>query len=129
VHGRLLLAPALVVVLGLLLAGVALSKEVHVTTCGADRCRTVTNGITGIGTQPGSVSTPRTGRFYTIEIEGPYGWKVVYEAGRRVVRAADLRARLFMGLRWARLTQDVRPHYARAVRGLAPLRSAPPYRP
>jgi len=55
----------------------------------------------------------------------PAGWKVVYEAKRQIVRALDGRARSFMGARWARLTPDVRPHYAEAVRGLAPMRSAP----
>jgi hypothetical protein len=119
------------VIAGLTSASVALSKEgVTTTTCGRDRCRTVTNGISGIATLPGRVPAPRFGRFYTIslrtEINGrPAGWKIVYEAKRQIVRAVDARARSFMGTRWARLTRDVRPHYAKAVRGLAPMRSAP----
>jgi hypothetical protein len=119
------------VVAALASAGVALSKGgVTTTTCGRDRCRTATNVIAGIATLPGRVSAPRSGRFYTIslrtELNGrPYGWKVVYEAKRQIVRAVDARARAFMGTRWARLTRDVQPHYSKAVRGLAPMRSAP----
>lgn len=112
----------------LALTGVAASKEIATTTCGKERCRTVLNGVTGVGVRPGRVAPPGTGRFYTIEMEGGYGWKVVYEARRGLVRAADFRARSFMGIRWARLTPDLRPQYAHAVRGLAPMRSAPPYR-
>jgi hypothetical protein len=120
-----------VVIAALTSAGVAVSKGgFTTTTCGRDRCRTVTNGISGIGTLPGRVSAPRSGRFFTISLRmetngRPAGWKVVYEAKRQIVRALDWRARSFMGTRWARLTRDVRPHYAKAVRGLAPLRSAP----
>jgi len=112
-------------------AGVALSKEgVTTTTCGRDRCRTVTNGISGIATLGGRVPAPRRGSFYTIslrtEINGrPDGWTVVYEAKRQIVRALDAGARSFMGTRWARLARDVRPHYSKAIRGLAPMRSAP----
>jgi hypothetical protein len=75
-----------VVVAALTYAGVALSKEgVTTTTCGRDRCRTVTNGISGIAALPGRVSAPRNGRFYTVslrtEINGrPEGWKIDYEA-------------------------------------------------
>jgi hypothetical protein len=120
-----------VVMAALTLVGVAASKGgITTTTCGRDRCRTVTNAISGIGTLPGRVSAPRSGRFFTISLRmetngRPAGWKVVYEAKRQIVRALDGRARSFMGTRWARLTRDVRPHYAEAVRGLAPLRSAP----
>lgn len=120
-----------VVVAALTSVAVALSKGgVTTPTCGRDRCRTVTNGIAGIATLPGRVPVPRSGRFYTIslrtEINGrPTGWKIVYEARRQIVRAVDGRARSFMGTRWARLTRDVRPHYSKAIRGLAPMRSAP----
>jgi hypothetical protein len=111
-------------------AGVAVSKGVTTTTCGRDRCRTVTDGISGIAILTGRVSAPRLGRFYTVslrtELNGrPAGWKIVYEARRQIVRAVDARARSFMGTRWARLTRDVRPHYSKAIRGLAPMRSAP----
>ena len=103
---------------------------VTTTTCGRDRCRTVTNGIVGIATLPGRVAAPGSGRFFTVslrtKINGrPTGWKIVYEAKRQIVRAVDARARSFMGSRWVRLTRDVRPHYAKAVHGLAPMRSAP----
>jgi hypothetical protein len=119
--------------LGVCLAALALSctalaKEIEATTCGKDRCRTATNGISGIGTLPGAVPAPRSGRFYTIELQGPYGWKIVYEARRGLVRAADFRARVTMGRRWARLEPELRPAYARAVRGLTPLLTAPAYR-
>ena len=119
-----------VVVAALTSAGVALSKGVTSTTCGRDRCRTVTDGISGIATLAGRVAAPRSGRFYTVslreELNGRHiGWKVVYEARRQIVRAVDARARSFLGTRWARLTRDVRPHYSKAVRGLAPMRSAP----
>lgn len=120
-----------VVVAALASVGVALSKGgVTTTTCGRDRCRTVTNGISGIAVLPGRVSAPRSGCFYTVslrtEINGrPAGWKIVYEADRQIVRAVDRRARSFMGTSWARLTRDVRPHYSKAIRGLAPMRSAP----
>jgi hypothetical protein len=120
-----------VVVAALTSAGVALPKGgVTTTTCGRDRCRTVTNVISGIAVLPGRVPAPRSGRFYTVslrtEINGrPAGWKIVYEAKRQIVRAVDARARSFMGTRWGRLTRDVRPHYAEAIRGLAPMRSAP----
>jgi hypothetical protein len=121
------------VVAALASVGVALSKGgVTTTTCGRDRCRTVTNGISGIAVLSGRVPAPRSGRFYTVslrtEINGrPAGWKIVYEANRQIVRAVDRRARSFMGTRWARLTRDVRPHCSEAVRGLAPMRSAPPH--
>jgi len=121
----------IVVIAALMSVGVALSKGgITTTTCGRDRCRTVTNGISGIGTLPGRVSIPRSGRFFTISLRietngRPAGWKVVYEAKRQLVRALDGRARSFLGTRWARLTPDVRPHYAKAVRGLAPMRAAP----
>jgi hypothetical protein len=120
-----------VVIAALTYVCVAASKGgITTTTCGRDRCRTVTNGISGIGTLPGRVSAPRSGRFFTISLRmetngRPDGWKVVYEARRQIVRALDGRARSFMGTRWARLTRDVRPHYTKAVRGLAPMRSAP----
>ena len=107
------------------LASGALAKEIESTTCGKARCRAVTNGVVGIATVPGPVAPPRDGLFYTVELHGPHGWKVVYEARRGIVRAADLRSRSFLGRRWARLTHDVTPHFAQAVRGLAPMRSAP----
>jgi hypothetical protein len=112
-------------------AGVALSKGgVTTTTCGRDRCRTVTNGVSGIAVLRGRVPAPRSGRFYTLSLRTningrPDGWKIVYEARRQIVRAMDARARSFMGRRWARLTRDVRPYYSKAVRGLVPMRSAP----
>jgi hypothetical protein len=127
-HSLRALLASFVLVAGLALAGVALAKEIDVTTCGKNRCRTVTNAIVGIATVPGAVRVPRDGRFYTIELKGPYGWKIAYEAHRGLVRAADLRARLTMGLRWSRLTPDTRRMYARTVRGLAPMRAPPPYR-
>jgi hypothetical protein len=92
-----------VVIAALASAGVAASKGgITTTTCGRDRCRTVTNGISGIGTLPGRVSAPRSGRFFTISLRmetsgRPAGWKVVYEAKRQIVRALDGRARSFMG--------------------------------
>ena len=124
----------LIVVAAFTYASVALSKgEVTTTTCGRDRCRTATNVIAGVATLPGRVSAPLSGRFYTVslrtEINGrPDGWKIVYEAKRQIVRALDVRARSFMGTRWARLTRHMRPHYSKAIRGLAPMRSAPPIR-
>jgi hypothetical protein len=119
---------ALALGLALALASGAEAKEIDSTTCGATRCRTATNLIVGIGSLPGKVAAPRSGRFYTIDIVGPYGWKVVYEARRRLVRAADFRARSFMGRGWSRLARELRPQYAAAVKGLAPMRAAPPYR-
>ena len=107
------------------LAGGASAKEVVSTTCGESRCRTVTNGVSGIATLSGAVAPPREGRYYTVRLHGRHGWKVVYEDRRGVVRAADLRSRSFLGRRWSRLADEVRPHFARAVRGLAPMRSAP----
>jgi hypothetical protein len=91
----------LVVVAALTSAGVALSKGVTTTTCGRDRCRTVTDGISGIATLSGRVAAPRSGRFYTVslrtELNGrPVGWKIVFEAKRQIVRAVDARA-LFPG--------------------------------
>ncbi|HUH22412.1 MAG TPA: hypothetical protein VLZ09_11110, partial [Gaiellaceae bacterium] len=82
-----------VVMAALTLVGVAASKGgITTTTCGRDRCRTVTNAISGIGTLPGRVSAPRSGRFFTISLRmetngRPAGWKVVYEA-----KAPDPRA-------------------------------------
>ena len=107
------------------LAGGASAKEVVSTACGESRCRTVTNGVSGIATLPGAVASPRDGRFYTVKVHGHHGWKVAYEDRRGLVRAADLRSCSFLGRRWSRLTGDVRPHFASAVRGLAPMRSAP----
>ena len=121
----------LVVVAAFTYASVALSKEgITTTTCGRDRCRTVTNGISGIAILAGGVSAPRHGRFYTVSLRAkingrPDGWTIVYEARRQIVRALDAGARSFMGTRWARLARDVRPHYSKAIRGLAPMRSAP----
>jgi hypothetical protein len=115
----------LVLIALLAFAGHASAKGVSTTTCGESRCRTTTDGIVGIAVLPGSVATPRVGRFYTVELRGPHGWKVVYEARRGVVRAADVRSRSFLGRRWARLMRDVRPHFADAVRGLAPMTTPP----
>jgi hypothetical protein len=100
-------------------ASVALSKEGVTTTCGRDRCRTVTNGFSGIAILPGRVSAPRCGRFYTVslqtEVNGrPDGWTIVYEAKRQIVRALDAGARSFMGTRWARLARDCCPESRRA---------------
>jgi len=112
-------------------ADVALAKGgVTTTTCGKDRCRTVTNGIAGIAVLAGRVSAPRSGSFYTIslreELNGrPVGWTILYEAKRQIVRGVDARAISFLGTGWAKLTRDVRPHYASAIRGLAPLASEP----
>lgn len=121
------LTVCLIAVFALGFASVAASKEVRTTTCGKNHCRTVTNGISGIATLPGRIPAPRTGDFYTVELRGSYGWKVVYEARRQIVQAADLRGSSFLGPHWARLTSDVRPHFAKAVRGLEPMRSAPPH--
>jgi hypothetical protein len=55
------------------------------------------------------------------------GWKIVYEAQRQIVRALDSRARSFLGRGWARLSPGLRAQYVDAVRGLAPMRAAPPY--
>lgn len=120
----------LIAVLALvLLVDVAISKELRTTTCGRDQCRTVANGISRIATLPGSVPAPRAGRFYTVSLRPrTIGWTVVYEARRQIVRAADHGAASFLGREWARLTMDGRVQFARAVRGLAPMRAAPPYR-
>jgi hypothetical protein len=110
--------------LAIALAGPASAKEIESTVCGATSCRTVTNGIAGIGTRSGPVPVPRSGRFFTVEMHGQRGWKVVFEARRGIVRALDVRTRSLLGRAWLRLTVDVRPHFVRAVRGLAPMRSA-----
>jgi hypothetical protein len=118
----------LIAISTLTFVGVATAKEIRTTTCGRSECRTVTNGISGIATLPGRVAAPRAGRFYTISLDVPlHGWKVVYEDRQKVVRAADSRARSFLGRGWARLTPDMRRNYATAVRGLAPLKAPPPY--
>jgi hypothetical protein len=121
-----------VVIAALASAGVAVSKGgVTATTCGRDRCRTVTNGIAGIATLPGRVQAPRSGRFFTVSLRIETDGKPIGLEGRLRSEAPDrprsrrARARSFMGTRWARLTRDVRRHYAKAVRGLAPKRSAP----
>jgi hypothetical protein len=77
------------------------------------------------------VPAPRTGHFYTIalRIRGHGGrpeWKVVYDARRGIVRAADAGARAFLRGGWWRLAADVRPHFARAVQGLEPRPRPPP---
>ena len=121
----------LAVVAALMSADVALAKGgVTTTTCGEGQCRTVTDGIAGIAVLAGRVSAPRSGSFYTIslreELNGsPVGWTILYEAKRQIVRGVDARAISFLGTGWAKLTRDVRPHYASAIRGLAPLPSQP----
>jgi hypothetical protein len=118
----------LIAILALISVEGAMSKEIRSTTCGRNDCRTVTNAISGVATLPGRVPAPHAGRFYTVSLHlGSSGWKVVYEERRQIVRAADSRARSFLGREWARLTAELRPHYANAVRGLAPMRAAPPY--
>src|SRR5262249_24055910 len=118
----------LIAIATLTFVGAATAKEIRTTTCGRSECRTVTNGISGIATLPGRVAAPRTGRFYTISLDVPlHGWKVVYKDRWKIVRAADSRARSFLRRGWARLTPDMRGHYAMAVRGLAPMRTPPPY--
>jgi hypothetical protein len=119
---------ALIAIGALTFVGAASPKEGRTTVCGRSECRTVTNGISGVATLPARLPAPREGRFYTVAVQlGSSGWKVVYEQRREIVRAADSRARPFLGRGWARLTADLRPHYAKAVRGLAPMRAAPPY--
>jgi hypothetical protein len=116
----------LIAILALTFVAAAGSKDLRTTTCGRNQCRTVTNGISGVATLPGRVAAPRAGRFYTIELRVPSsGWKVVYEDRRHLVRACDSRARSFLGSRWVRLTEEMRPQYANAVRALAPKRVAP----
>jgi hypothetical protein len=124
------LVVCLALVAALISTDVASAKEVPSTTCGGDRCRTVTDGISGIAVLAGRASVPRSGSFYTIslriEINGkPAGWTVLYERDRQIVRGLDAHAIAFLGNGWARLTRDVRPHYARATRRLAPMSSAP----
>lgn len=116
----------MIAILALTFVAAAGSKDIRTTTCGRNQCRTVTNGISGVATLPRRVEVPRAGRFYTVELRlGPSGWKLVYEDRRQLVRACDSRARSFLGRRWARLTEEMRPHYADAVHGLAPKRVAP----
>ena len=124
-------APILILaaVSALIFAGSAAAKEVHVTACGDDRCRTTTNALSGIATLPGPVAAPRTGRFYTVALRlrrgGPVEWKVVFELRRGLVSAASPGARAFLGRSWLRLSPEVQPHFAAAVRGLEPLRRPP----
>jgi hypothetical protein len=95
--------------------------------CGRSERRTVTNGIPGVAMLPGQVAAPRTGRFYVVMLQvRSSGRKVVYEERRQIVRAADSRAHAFLGPGWARLTDDLRPRYAEAVRAPPPMRVAPP---
>lgn len=118
----------LIAIAALMVVDAAISKEIRTTTCGRTQCRTVTNGISGVATLPGRVSAPREGRFYTVSLRlQSSGWKVIYEDRRQIVRAADSRARSFLGRGWARLTADMRPQYRNAVRGLQPMRAAPQY--
>jgi hypothetical protein len=118
----------LIAVLALSFVDVAICKEFRTTACGRDRCRTVANGIARIATLPGRVPAPRAGRFYTVSLRPKtIGWTVVYEERRQIVRAADRGAASFLGRGWARLTVDTRVQFARAVRGLAPMRATPPY--
>lgn len=122
------LIASLIAISALMFVDAAIPKGVETTVCGRNQCRTVTNGLSGVATLPGRVSAPRTGRFYTVSLHlKSSGWKVVYEQRRGIVRAADSRARTFLGSRWARLAENMRPQYANAVRGLAPMRVAPRY--
>jgi hypothetical protein len=106
----------------------AIAKEIRTTACGRNECRTVINGISGVATLPGRIAAPRGGRFYTVALRvNGGGWKIVYEQQRQMVGAADVRAQSFLGPGWARLTSTLRPRYRDAVRGLEPMRSAPPY--
>jgi hypothetical protein len=118
----------LVAVTALTVLDSAVAKEISTTTCGRNECRTVTNGISGVATLWGRIPAPRGGRFYTVSLRVESGgWKIVYEAQRQIVRALDSRARSFLGRGWARLSPGLRAQYVDAVRGLAPMRSAPPY--
>jgi hypothetical protein len=56
---------------------------------------------------------------------GRDGWKVVCEANQQFVRAADRRARAFLGSRWRRIVRELRAPYANAIRGLEPMRAPP----
>lgn len=119
-----------VVLVALGSCGVAFAKGVSTTVCGSDRCRTV-NGPLEVATVPGPVAAPRSGRYYTISMRvdakgRDLGWKVLYEAKRQIIRAADVRARAFLGWRWVRLVRELRAPYANAIRGLAPMRAPPP---
>jgi hypothetical protein len=123
---------ALLAVAGLALPAAAAAKELSVTVCGSQRCRTTPNTVSGIATFGPAVPAPRTGRFYTIALRiGGDGrrpeWKVAYDARRGIVRAADPGARSFLRRGWWRLAADVRPHFTRAVRGLEPMRRPPPH--
>jgi hypothetical protein len=119
---------ALVAVIALTVVDSGVSKEISTTTCGRNECRTVTNGISGVATLPGRIRAPRGGRFYTVSLRVKSGgWKIVYDEQRQIVRALDSRARSFLGRGWARLSPDLRRQYGDAVRGLAPMRAAPPY--
>ncbi len=110
----------------LVAAGAASAKVIRVTTCGADHCRVSVNGISGVATLPDRVAAPAGGRFYTVTLRaGDQRWAVVYEARRQLVRALDGHARSFLGTRWLWLAPDVRPAYARAVDGLAPMHTPP----
>jgi hypothetical protein len=114
-----------VLVATLVVAASAQAKEVTSVTCGIDRCR-LERGISGIATLPGVVAAPARGRFSTVAVgQGDRRFTVAYESSRQLVRALDAHARSFLGRGWLQLTVDVRPHYRRAVRGLAPLRTAP----
>ena len=111
-------------------ADAAWSKPTVSTTCGGERCRTVTDGVSGIAVLPGRVAPPTDGRFYTIAFQLSVNGDstegtVIYEAKRQIVRAADKHARATLGDRWTRLAPDVRPAYASAVKGLAPMQAMP----
>ena len=130
---RRILILALLAVSGLALPGPAAAKEITVTVCGSERCRTTANTVSGIATIGQAVPAPRTGRFYTVALriggdEGRPTWKVTYDARRRIVRAAEPGARSFLRRGWWRLAADVRSHFTRAVRGLEPMRRPPPDR-
>ena len=121
----------LLAVSGLALSAPAAAKEISVTVCGSQRCRTTANTVSAIATVGPAVPAPRTGRFYTIALRiggdgGRATWKVTYDAGRGIVRAADPGARSFLRRGWWLLATDVRPHFTRAVRGLEPMRRPPP---
>jgi hypothetical protein len=111
---------------------VAPAKDVTSTVCGRDRCRTTAGDITELATLGGRVQAPTRGRFYTVTVavkggRAAGGWKVVYDAARQIVVAANASTRMFLGSSWVRLAPHLRPTYAAAVRGLTPMRAPPRY--
>lgn len=105
----------LVTLVALASADVASSKEIVTTACGRDRCRTVSNGVSGIALLPTRVRAPSHGRFYTVAVRitangESKGWKVVYEARRQIVLAANESTRSLLGSRWCGSHQAFAPH-------------------